>query len=142
MVSAPSILNERGIDLKESTTCDSPTYESLIRIRVRVDGKWRTVAGSIVNDQPRIVEVKGMALDAKFRPFILFVNNTDKPGFIGALGSLLGEAGINIATFNLGREEEAGDAIAMVGIDQDISDDVMKKINALSFVRYAKVLRF
>ncbi len=142
MVSAPSILTDRGIELKESTTCDSPTYESLVRIKVRVEGKWRTVAGSIVNGQARIVEVKGMALDAKFRPFILFVNNNDAPGFIGSLGMTLGEAGINIATFNLGREETGGDAIAMVGIDNDVPADVLKKINALPHVRYAKVLRF
>ena len=142
MVSAPSVLTSRGIDLKESTTCDSPTYESLIRIKVRVEGKFRTIAGAIVNGQPRIVEVKGMSLDAKFRPFVLFVNNTDEPGFIGALGTQLGEAGINIATFNLGREEAGGDAIAMVGIDNDIPEDTLAKIKALTQVRYAKVLRF
>ena len=142
MVSAPAILAERGIELKESTTCDSPTYESLIRIKVRVDGKWRTVGGTLAAGQPRIVEVKGMPLEAKFRPFILFVNNTDKPGFIGALGSTLGEAGVNIATFNLGREEEGGDAIAMVGIDQDVPVAAMDKIRSLPHVRYAKVLRF
>ena len=142
MVSAPAILQQRGIDLKESTTCDSPTYDSLIRIRVRVDGKWRKVAGSIINGQPRIVEVKDMSLDAKFRPFILFVNNTDEPGFIGALGTELGQADINIATFNLGREETGGDAIALVGIDQDVPTSTMEKIKSLAQVRYAKVLRF
>ena len=142
MVSAPSVLTQRGIELKESTTCDSPIYDSLVRIKVRVDGKWRTVAGSIVNGQPRIVEVKGMALDAKFRPFILFVNNSDQPGFIGALGTVLGEAGVNIATFNLGREEAAGDAIAMVGIDEDVPENVLNEIKNLEHVRYAKVLRF
>ncbi len=142
MVSAPTILKDRGIDLRETTLEDSPTYESLIRIKVRVDGKWRTVSGSIVNGQPRIVAVKEMTLDAKFRPFILFINNTDKPGFIGSLGSVLGDAGINIATFNLGREDEGGDAIAMIGIDQDVPKETMDKINALSQVRYAKVLRF
>ncbi len=142
MVSAPTVLKERGIDLKESTQDESPTYDSLIRIKVRVDGKWRTVSGSIVNGQCRIVAVKDMSLDAKFRPFILFVNNNDEPGFIGSLGSILGEAGVNIATFNLGREEEGGDAIAMVGIDQDIPADAMNKINDLEHVRYAKVLKF
>ncbi len=142
MVSAPAILQERGIDLKESTTCDSPTFDSLIRIKVRVEGKWRTIAGTLLNGAPRIVEVKGMPLDAKFRPFILFVNNTDQPGFIGDLGSALGEAGVNIATFNLGREEAGGDAIAMVGIDQDVPADTLNKIRALPQVRYAKVLKF
>lgn len=142
MVSAPTILKDRGIDLKESTVEDSATYDSLIRIKVRVGGKWRTIAGTIANGQSRIVAVKEMALEAKFRPFILFVNNNDEPGFIGSLGSVLGDAGVNIATFNLGREEEGGDAIAMVGIDQDIPVDAMAKIEALPQVRYAKVLKF
>lgn len=142
MVSAPTILKDRGIDLKESTVEDSATYDSLIRIKVRVDGKWRTIAGTIANGQSRIVAIKDMALEAKFRPFILFVNNNDEPGFIGSLGSVLGEAGVNIATFNLGREEEGGDAIAMVGIDQEIPADAMAKIEALPQVRYAKVLKF
>ncbi len=142
MVSAPAILKERGADLKESTQDESPTYDSLIRIKVNVGGKWRTLAGALVNGQPRIVEVKGMSLDAKFRPFVLFVNNTDQPGFIGALGNLLGEAKVNIATFNLGREESGGDAIALVGIDQDVPADTLKQICALEQVRYVKVLRF
>ncbi len=142
MVSAPAILKERGIELKESTQEESPTYDNLIRMKARVGGKWRTIAGSIINGQPRIVEVKGMSLDAKFRPFVLFVNNTDQPGFIGALGNLLGEAQVNIATFNLGREESGGDAIALVGIDQDVPADTLEKIEALPQVRYVKVLKF
>jgi len=114
----------------------------VIRIKVKVASRWRTVSGSIVNGQCRIVAVKDMTLDAKFRPHILFINNNDEPGFIGSLGTILGEAGVNIATFNLGREEQGGDAIALIGIDQELSDDVMTKINDLTQVRYAKVLNF
>ena len=65
-----------------------------------------------------------------------------QPGFIGALGNLLGEAQVNIATFNLGREESGGDAIALVGIDQDVPADTLEKIKALPQVRYVKVLKF
>ena len=57
-----------------------------------------------------------MALEADFQPYMLFVNNSDKPGFIGAMAGLLGEATVNIATFNLGREAAGGDAIALVGV--------------------------
>jgi D-3-phosphoglycerate dehydrogenase len=72
----------------------------------------------VIGGKPRIVEVKGMALEADFQPVMLFVNNSDKPGFIGAMAGLLGEAKVNIATFNLGREAAGGDAIAIVGVDQ------------------------
>ena len=71
--------------------------------------------GAIVGGKPRIVEVKGMQLEADFQPYMLFVNNSDKPGFIGSMAGLLGEAKVNIATFNLGREAAGGDAIAIVG---------------------------
>lgn len=142
MVSAPAILQERGSQLKESKREESPVYDSLIRIRVKVEGKWRSVAGAMIAGRPRIVEVKGMALDADFHPFMLFVNNSDKPGFIGSLGALLGEASVNIATFNLGREAAGGDAIALVGVDQDPPAATLAAIEALPQVRYVKVLRF
>lgn len=142
MVSAPEILKANGVTLTEATRSDSPVYDNLIRIRVKVNGNWRDVAGAIVGGIPKIVEVKGMALDAKFRPHILYVNNLDKPGFIGSLGTLLGEAGINIAAFNLGRESEGKEAVALVGIDADVPEDTLKKIQDLTQVRYVKVLDF
>lgn len=142
MVSAPDMLKKRGVTLTEAKRADSPVYDNLVRIRVKVEGGWRDVAGAIIAGEPRIVEVKGMALDAKFRPFILYVNNLDKPGFIGALGNILGKAEINIATFNLGREKEGEEAVALVGIDSPISDTVRDEICALPHVRYVKVLSF
>ena len=142
MVSAPAILQERGGSLKESINEASPVYDSLIRIKVKVEGKWRSVAGAIVGGKPRIVEVKGMALEADFQPFMVFVNNSDKPGFIGAMAGLLGDGHVNIATFNLGREAAGGDAIAIVGVDQDVPAKTLEAIETLPQVRYVKVLKF
>ena len=142
MVSAPDMLKSKGVVLTEATRADSPVYDNLIRIRVKVAGTWRDVAGSVIAGVPKIVEVKGMALDAKFRPHILYVNNIDKPGFIGALGVMLGEADVNIATFNLGRENQGEEAVALVGVDTDVPEDTLKKICELPHVRYAKVLDF
>jgi D-3-phosphoglycerate dehydrogenase len=141
MVSAPALLKERGATLTESTRDASPTYDSLIRIRVKTAGSWRTLAGALIAGQPRITEVKGMALEAPFSAATLYINNSDKPGFIGALGTLLGDAAINIATFHLGRDSH-GEAIALVGVDSAPSADVMTKIKELGHVRYAKLLRF
>ena len=135
MVSAPAILQERGGMLKESKRDESPVYDSLIRIKVKVEGKWRSVAGAIVGGKPRVVEVKGMALEADFQPFMLFVNNSDKPGFIGAMAGLLGEAKVNIATFNLGRVAAGEDAIAIVGVDQDVPEETVEAIQSLPQVR-------
>jgi len=142
MVSAPALLKERGAPLTESTRDDSPTYDSLIRVRVKTGGGWRTLAGTLVGGQPRIVEVKGMALEAPFHALTLYTNNADKPGFIGALGTLLGDAGVNIATFHLGRDKAGGEAIALVGIDQPPAEKAMAQIKSLPHVRYAKLLKF
>jgi D-3-phosphoglycerate dehydrogenase len=142
VVSAPALLKERGVPLTESTRDASPIYDSLIRIKVKTGGKWRTLAGTVVAGAPKIAEVKMMQLEAPFHPHMLFVNNSDKPGFIGALGTLLGDAKINIATFHLGREAEGQDAIAIVGVDQVVPETVLAAIKALPQVRYVKLLRF
>lgn len=142
VVSAPALLKERGVPLTESTRDDSPIYDSLIRIKVKTGGKWRTLSGTVVAGAPKIAEVKAMQLEAPFHPVMLFVNNSDKPGFIGALGTMLAEAGVNIATFHLGRESAGADAIALVGVDQVVSEELLARIKALPQVRYAKVLRF
>jgi D-3-phosphoglycerate dehydrogenase len=142
IVSAPSVLKEKGTPLTESRRDSSPVYGSLIRIKVMTGGRWRTVAGAVNAGTSKIVEVKGMALEADFHPVMLFVNNRDKPGFIGALGTLLGEGGINIATFHLGRQAAGEDAIAIVGVDQRVPEDIQQRLRALPHVRYVKVLSF
>jgi len=142
MVSAPDVLKQKGTPLTESKRETSPIYGSLIRIRVLTGGSWRTLAGVVNAGTAKIVEVKGMPLEADFHPVMLFINNQDKPGFIGALGTMLGEANINIATFHLGRQSEGRDAIAIVGVDQVVPDSVQQALRELSHVRYVKVLRF
>lgn len=149
MVSAPAILAESGVKFSEIKTEDSPVYDSLIRIKVKVkrtenetDSSWRSLAGTLIAGQPRIVEVKGMALEGDFSPTVLYVNNIDKPGFIGSLGAILGKADVNIATFHLGRTDSGGEAIALIGIDSEPPAAVIDELCALPHVRYAKVLSF
>ena len=149
MVSAPAILADTGVKLSETKTEDSPVYDSLIRIKVltkRTENDpnpgWRSLAGTLIAGQPRIVEVKGMALEGDFSPVTLYVNNLDKPGFIGGLGAMLGEAGINIATFHLGRTDAGGEAIALIGVDSVPSAELVDQLRAMEQVRYAKALTF
>jgi D-3-phosphoglycerate dehydrogenase len=142
MVSAPAVARERGVTVSESRQDSSPIYESLMRITVQTEMGRRSFAGTVVAGAPRIVEVKGMELESAFAPAMLYVNNLDKPGFIGALGALLGEAGINIATFNLGRVAAGDDAIALVGVDQAPDDVLIGRIRALPHVKEARALRF
>jgi D-3-phosphoglycerate dehydrogenase len=140
MVSAPVVLKQKGAPLTESRRDSSPIYGSLIRMKVLTGGRWRTLAGAVNAGTSKIVEVKGMALEADFHPVMLLINNRDKPGFIGALGTILGEAGINIATFHLGREAPGQDAIAIVGVDQVLPEEIQGRIRGLPHVRYVKVI--
>jgi D-3-phosphoglycerate dehydrogenase / 2-oxoglutarate reductase len=142
MVSAPAVLKQKGTSLTESRRDTSPIYGSLIRIKVLTGGRWRTLAGVVNAGTAKIVEVKGMPLEADFHPVMLLINNLDKPGFIGALGTLLGEANINIATFHLGRQAAEHDAIAIVGVDQIVPEAVQRSLRALPHVRYVKMLKF
>ncbi len=142
MVSAPAVAKARGITVTESKQEVSPVYDSLIRITVTTQDGARAFAGTVIGGAPRVVEIKGMELDAPFAPAMLYVNNLDKPGFIGALGGLLGDAGVNIATFNLGRTASGGDAIALVGIDQTPGADTLAAIAALPHVKEARALAF
>ena len=107
---------------------------------------WSVVAlifaGSLLAGAPRVIEVKGMDLDAPFAPRMLYVNNLDKPGFIGALGAILADAGVNIATFNLGRREALGEAVALVAVDGDVPADVVARLAKLEGVRNVVPLKF
>ena len=142
MVSAPAVARERGITVSESRQETSPTYDSIIRITVVTDNDTRAFAGSVIGGLSRVVEVKGMDLDAPFAPAMLYVNNLDKPGFIGKLGGLLADSAINIATFNLGRVKAGDDAIALVGVDQAPSKAVLDAIKGLPHVKEVRALVF
>ena len=142
MVSAPAVASERGITLSESRQEKSPIFDSLMRITVTTELGKRAFAGTLIGGSPRVVECKGMELDAPFMPAMLYVNNLDKPGFIGALGDALARAGVNIATFNLGRTAAGGDAIALVGVDQAPDAALLAKVKALPHVKEARALVF
>ena len=142
MVSAPAVAKERGIVVSESRQDDSPIYDSLVRITVTTEMGKRSFAGAVLAGLPRVVEVKGMELDAPFNPTMLYVNNLDKPGFIAAIGGLLADANINIATFNLGRIDAGEDAIALIGVDQAPDETLLGRIKALAHVKEARALKF
>jgi D-3-phosphoglycerate dehydrogenase / 2-oxoglutarate reductase len=143
MVSAPVIAKERGVDVTEVTHERKSAYQTLITLTVTTEQQTRSITGTLVNgDAPRIVDIKGIAMDAQLGPHMLFVTNQDKPGFIGALGTTLGNAGINIATFNLGRAEAGSDAIVLIEVDSPVPDDVLANVKKLPHVVSAKSLNF
>jgi D-3-phosphoglycerate dehydrogenase / 2-oxoglutarate reductase len=143
MVSAPVLAKERDIDVTEIKHERAGAYQTLIKLTVTTESQSRSVSGTLFNgEKPRIVEIKGIPIDAELGPHMLFVCNHDKPGFIGALGTTLGDAGINIATFSLGRSKAGGDAIALIEVDQTPEEAVLEKVCSLSQVVQVKYLTF
>jgi D-3-phosphoglycerate dehydrogenase len=143
MVSAPAIAKQRGLQIAEAKQDAAGAYDSYIRLTVETKRQTRSVAGTVFSDgKPRVIQVKGINMEAELSPRILYVTNTDRPGFIGALGKLLGENNINIASFSLGRDKPNGDAISLISIDDDVSDAVLEQLQALPQVGQVKKLYF
>jgi D-3-phosphoglycerate dehydrogenase len=143
VVSAPLVAKERGIIVEETTREMAGDYESLITVTVVTETQTRHISGTVFADgRPRIVNIKGIRMDAEFAPSMVYITNLDKPGFIGKFSSTLGEAGINIATFHVGREAPGANAVALIEIDGELPDDVLAKVRALPQVQSARPLHF
>jgi D-3-phosphoglycerate dehydrogenase len=143
MVNAGVAARDHGIDVAE-TVHDRPTeYLTLVRVTVESGGLTRSVAGTLfAGSRPRIVEIKGIKVEADFAPHMLYVTNQDKPGFIGRFGATLAGAGINIATFHLGRADQGGDAICLVSVDEPVPEAVLEMVRTLPLVVQTTGLAF
>jgi D-3-phosphoglycerate dehydrogenase / 2-oxoglutarate reductase len=143
VVNAPVVARARNIAVTTVHREQAEGYQTLIRLAVETERGERTVAGTLFHEErPRVIEVNGIETEAQLGPHMLYVRNEDKPGIIGALGKTLGDAGINIATFHLGRSRPGGEAIALVLIDQPLSEGLRMAICALPHVTQCKMLRF
>lgn len=142
MINAPVIAEDRNIKILEAKSETAGDYHTLVTVTVTTESQERSIKGTLFNHEPRIVEIKGIHIDAKLGPNMLYIANHDKPGLIGALGTVLGEAGVNIATFNLGRASEGGDAIALIEIDGQPPENVLAEVQGLQHVMHAIPMRF
>jgi D-3-phosphoglycerate dehydrogenase len=143
MVSAAVNAKERGMRLEEVTRGQDGAFESYIKLTVKTDEYDRSIAGTVFSDgRPRIIQVRDIGMEFELAPHMLFVRNADKPGFIGRFGMVMGEAQVNIATLNLGRDKPGGDAICIVAVDEPVSDEVMGKVRALPQVVRVNRLEF
>ncbi len=148
MVNAPVIAKERGVRVSETRRDAQGIYEGYIKIVVTMAGAngeetTRRVAGTVFSDgRPRLIQIKDIDLDSEFAAHMLYVVNEDKPGFIGRLGTLLGDNAVNIANFTLGRSAPGQDAICLVEVDGKVDDALLAKIGKLPAVRMARELNF
>jgi D-3-phosphoglycerate dehydrogenase len=143
MVNAPAIARERDIKITEVKREDSGLYHTLVTLTVTSEKGTHSVSGTLFGGSlPRLVDINDIHIEAEVGPHMLYVVNDDKPGFIGRLGSMLGEAGVNIASFHLGRAKAGGEAIALLSLDQRVDDALLTKVAKLPHVKLAQSLAF
>ncbi|HEU0284476.1 MAG TPA: ACT domain-containing protein, partial [Sphingomicrobium sp.] len=143
MVNAPYLARERGLEVREIRSDREGDYHTLVRVTVTTPEGQKTVAGTLfANAAPRLVEIFGISIEAELQGEMIYIVNEDAPGFIGRLGTTLGEAGINIATFNLGRRKAGGEAVALVSVDDPITPELARDLHDLPGVREVVPLSF
>jgi D-3-phosphoglycerate dehydrogenase len=143
MVNAPVIAKDRGIKVSETRRDAQGIYEGYIKLVVNMGDSTRRVAGTVFSDgRPRLIQIKDINLDAEFAPHMFYIVNEDKPGFIGKLGTMLGDAKVNIANFTLGRSAPGQDAIALIEVDGPVPAAVAEAVAKLPQVKHAKPLAF
>src|SRR6476620_12057844 len=143
MVNAPYLAKERGIGVREIRNEGEGDYHTLVAVTVGTDDGPRRVEGTLFgNRAPRLVNIFGVPIEAELTGQMIYIVNTDAPGFIGALGTKLGENRINIATFGLGRRKQEGEAVALVAVDDPITIDVARQLQELPGVLEVVPLSF
>ena len=143
IVNAPFLARERGIDVREIRSATTADYQTLLRVEVQTEDRVQGVAGTLIGSGGRrIVEIEGIEIEAALGPHMLYFTNDDRPGLIGAVATILGEAGINIATFSLGRREQGGDAVGLIGVDSLVPDEVLARLRDRAAVITLTRLKF
>ena len=143
MVNAPFLAKERGLDVREIRHDREGDYHTMVRVTVKTDAGDKSVAGTLFGDAaPRLVELFGIKVEADLAGHMLYVVNEDAPGFIGRLGTTLGESGVNIGTFHLGRRSAGGEAIVLLSVDEAVTADLIANVRALPGVKTVMGLNF
>ncbi len=143
MVNAPQVAKARGIAVSETRSPDAHELHTAVTITVTTEMRTRSLTGTLfAGKEPRIMEIEGVPIEAALTPYMLFIRNEDKPGMIGALGTLLAQAGQNIADFRLGRVDHGGAAVALVALDDAVPDALFEKIKAIPQITKVARLKF
>ncbi len=141
-VNALGRASERGITVKEARSSEPTPYAGLLRLVLTTEGTTTTAAGTLFTaEHPRLVEVDGVEVECSPDGHLLFFRNRDVPGVVGRIGTILGEAGVNIAAIQLGRAQGDGDAISLVSVDSPVPPEALGRIQALPEIVLARALR-
>jgi D-3-phosphoglycerate dehydrogenase len=142
LVNAPIIARRRGLTVSERKTTAPEEYTNLIMVALRSDRGERAVSGTVVNKEPHVVRIEGYSVDLVPRgDYVLLSRHVDKPGIVGTVGTMLGEADVNISSMQLGRQRPRGEALMALTVDEPIPAAVLERIRAVTGVEQIRVVR-
>jgi len=142
VVNAREVARDRSIHVTEAKEDLEDVYHNRITISITTEDKTRTVCGTLIQNRPRLVEIKGIKLESEFGKHMLYITNQDQPGMIGAIGNFAADKKINIANMHLGRRESRGDAISLLEIDAPVSQEDLKALRSIENIRSVQYLNF
>ena len=143
MVSAPVIAKERGVKISTTTQDKSGVFDGYIKLNVITSERQRSIAGTVFSDgKPRFIQIKGINIDAEIGANMVYTTNEDVPGIIGTLGQTMGENGVNIANFTLGRQHQGKEAIALLYVDAEVPAAILSKLTETGLFQQVKSLQF
>jgi D-3-phosphoglycerate dehydrogenase len=139
-VNADVVARERGLAVTEERTDTAEPFASLVRLEVGEGDGQLAMSGSSAHGRPHLAGLSGFAIDAELAGTILVTRHLDQPGIVGAVGSALATAGVNISSLELSRLSAAGEAMMFVSVDQAIPADVLEGLRAVPGMIEARVV--
>ena len=134
-VNAPMIAAERGVDVREERSLSARDYTNLVRVEAVSNGQPLRVAGTTMGNDDRLwlVSALGFELDMELAPLLVVFRYDDVPGVIGKVGTLFGQAGVNIANMAVSRTRKGGKALMALSIDAQPPDDLVEHVREEGF---------
>ncbi|MDQ3627199.1 MAG: phosphoglycerate dehydrogenase [Verrucomicrobiota bacterium] len=140
-VNAPAFAASLGLKITETRLSAAGDYTDLLELSVASEGQTVSVAGAFFGATPRIVDINSRPVEARPHGVVLVLENTDRPGIVGRIGTLLGDHGVNIATMSLSRNEAGGTALTVLNLDTAPDDELLDRIRTSEDIRSAQVIR-
>lgn len=140
-INAPGLAENLGLHVTESRVSDSSEFTDLINVVAEDSSLSASVSGTFFGNKPRVVVINGRHVEAQPEGVLLLLENKDRPGMVGHIGSLLGKHKINIAGMSLGRDQAGGTALTVLNLDSAPEDKVMDELGADPDIVNARVLR-
>ena len=139
-VNAPAFAESLGLKITESRLSAVGDYTDLLELSATAEGKVVSVGGAFFGATPRIVSINSRPVEARPHGIILVLENTDRPGMVGRIGTLLGEHRVNIATMSLSRNQAGGTALTVLNLDTAPDEALLEEIRASEDIHSAQVI--